>query len=886
MTLTAGARLGPYEVLSALGAGGMGEVYRAKDTRLSREVAIKVLSAEVASDPSRLKRFEKEARAASALNHPNIVTIYEIGSVDAVSYIAMERVEGSTLRELLVGGPMPTKKLLQVATQIADGLAKAHEAGIVHRDLKPENVMVTKDGLVKILDFGLAKLTQSSSGSGEGVQLPSETRTSPGVVVGTASYMSPEQASGEEIDFRSDQFSFGSIFYEMATGKRAFSKKTGVDTLAAILNDDPEPITAINPQTPAPLRWVAERCLAKEPEGRYLSTGDLARDLSSLREHISELSSGTGIAIKRPRRSTRWALLTAILAGVASLAGMLFLGRRLERASVSQPQFRQLTFRGAGIGTARFAPDGQTIVFSSQTEGKPPELLSMRLDSPEVRPLGLPPAHVLSISTSGQMAILLLRSFALYPRIGHLATEQAIYRDPFLFDGTLAEASLGGGTPRELLEDVMFADWAPNGTDVGVVHRSGNRNRVEFPIGNSIYDDEFDVLNHPRISRGQARVAFKNFGGIFLKDPGGSARGLPTNTAFEIAWSGSTGELWSSDSGAAYTDIHAVTPSGRTRLVARLTGDYVLYDIAEDGRVLLGRLVESTEILGTFPKEPRERNLSHFDLSVATDLSPDGDTLLFADVFRSDAPSAGAPNSLYVRKTDGTPSKRLGDVMFSASALSRDGSRVLSLSPAGPDYQTRFDLIPTGPGETKTLAPGLSIPVTKGRIGFFPDGRSFFFVGAPKDGPHMRVWQQDTEGGKPRAITPEGVTRPVLVGDGHFICARGPDFQWHLYPVDENGETRKVSGILPGEEPIGSTPDGLLFVRGADELKPGETVMTTRVYRVDPATGQRELWKEIPPANPRTGGGILSILFSADGKTCVWTHIRYSTELVLVEGLK
>ena len=242
MTLAAGTRLGPYEILAPLGAGGMGEVYRAKDERLSREVAIKVLPSELASDAERLKRFEKEARSASALNHPNIVTIYDIGSSEGVSWIAMERVEGATLRELLAGGPLPVRRLLQIASQIAEGLAKAHEAGIVHRDLKPENVMVTKDGLVKVLDFGLAKLTSTMSGSGEGSHLPTMTGTTPGVVVGTVGYMSPEQASGEAVDFRSDQFSFGSILYEMATGKRAFQKKTAIDTLGAILNTEPEPI--------------------------------------------------------------------------------------------------------------------------------------------------------------------------------------------------------------------------------------------------------------------------------------------------------------------------------------------------------------------------------------------------------------------------------------------------------------------------------------------------------------------------------------------------------------------------------------------------------------------------------------------------------------------
>src|SRR5215813_5937182 len=237
----------------------MGEVYRARDTRLNREVAIKVLPTELASDASRLKRFEKEARSASALNHPNIVTVYDIGWENGLSYIAMERVDGETLRKLLIGGPLPVKKLLPVATQIAEALSKAHEAGIVHRDLKPENVMVTKDGLVKVLDFGLAKPTHVGSGSGGESHLPTETGTSPGMIVGTAGYMSPEQASGDPVDFRSDQFSFGSILYEIATGKQAFRRPSAAQTMAAIIQDEPEPIARLNPKVPAPLRWTIEQ---------------------------------------------------------------------------------------------------------------------------------------------------------------------------------------------------------------------------------------------------------------------------------------------------------------------------------------------------------------------------------------------------------------------------------------------------------------------------------------------------------------------------------------------------------------------------------------------------------------------------------------------------
>ena len=241
MTLAAGTKLGPYEILSPIGAGGMGEVYKAKDTRLGREVAIKVLPEALGSDPERLKRFEREARSASALNHPNIVTIYDIGSAGAVSYIAMELVQGESLRAVLVEGALPVRRLLQIGAQMAEGLAKAHAAGIVHRDLKPENVMVTEDGLVKILDFGLAKLTQPDSSGSTATQGPTVSGCDGGgdSSSGTVGYMSPEQAVGGPIDYRSDQFSLGSILYEMATGRRAFQRGSAPQTLAAIIQEEP-----------------------------------------------------------------------------------------------------------------------------------------------------------------------------------------------------------------------------------------------------------------------------------------------------------------------------------------------------------------------------------------------------------------------------------------------------------------------------------------------------------------------------------------------------------------------------------------------------------------------------------------------------------------------
>jgi predicted ATPase len=282
----------------------MGEVYRARDPRLDRSVAIKILPAELSADSDRLHRFEREARSVSALNHPNIVTIYELAKDGSAHYIAMELIEGQTLRQLLVAGSLPIRKAIEIAAQIAEGLAKAHEAGITHRDMKPENLMVSCDGFVKILDFGLAKVA-SPVGEQHETRTLSSWQTQPGIVIGTVQYMSPEQASGAPLDFRSDQFSFGLVLYEMVTGKRAFLRGTAAEILVAIMREPTEPIAVQNPDVPAPLCWAIERCLAKDPDKRYVSTRDLARDLAAIRERFSEKPArqaeprGTNIPVQR-----------------------------------------------------------------------------------------------------------------------------------------------------------------------------------------------------------------------------------------------------------------------------------------------------------------------------------------------------------------------------------------------------------------------------------------------------------------------------------------------------------------------------------------------------------------------------------------------------------
>jgi eukaryotic-like serine/threonine-protein kinase len=367
MALPSGTKLGHYEIVAPLGAGGMGEVYRARDNKLDRAVAIKVLTAQVSGDPERLRRFEQEARAASALNHPNIITIYDVGQQDGTSYLAMEFIEGKTLREVMESGPVAQKKALYIASQIAEGLAKAHAAGIVHRDLKPENVMLTTDGLAKILDFGLAKLAGSS-------QPPEITATVltpatvPGLVMGTVGYMSPEQARGEPVDFRSDQFSLGTVLYEMLTCKRPFERASSAQTMAAIIEDDPSPVSILNPKAPVTVQWIIERCLAKEPDERYAATRDLARDLQRVRDHLSEAGTGSTLGVTPPpAHHRRW--MTAAAASAALLLGFAA-GALLFRGQVEEPPVvRNLTFSGSDQGPA-ISPDGRAAAFTSARDGK------------------------------------------------------------------------------------------------------------------------------------------------------------------------------------------------------------------------------------------------------------------------------------------------------------------------------------------------------------------------------------------------------------------------------------------------------------------------------------------------------------------------------------
>jgi len=834
MTLPAGARLGPYEILSPLGAGGMGEVWRARDTRLARDVAIKVLPAAVASDPERLKRFEKESRAASALNHPSIVTIYDIGETDGVSWIAMEFVDGKTLRELLVSGALPAKRLLQLAVPIAEGLAKAHEAGIVHRDLKPENVMVTRDGLVKILDFGLAKLSSTASGSGEGSQLPTMTGTTPGVVVGTVGYMSPEQASGEALDFRSDQFSFGSVLYEMATGKRAFQKKTAIDTLGAILNTEPEPIARLNPGVPAPLRWIADRCLAKDPRQRYASTEDLARELSTVRDHLSETS---GITEVIPDARRRRKLLPALLSTATVALGMLALKLvwKVPAPAPSLPRFQQLTFReGEQIQLARFAPDGQSIVYGVIREGKPCELLSTSVGGRESRALGLN-ANILSISSAAEMALMLGCPLA----------------------ATLAQAPLAGGAPREILEDVGGADWSPDGKSLAIVHRVGDKSRLEFPIGTVLFEST-GQMGQVKFARGGDRILFANGDALMVAEL--EAKKVKTlrerGSLGWFAWSPRGDEIWMIHQSGATSELRAFKPGGSERLIATLPGAFLLQDVAPNGRVLVEHLTEQTEMRALAPGQARETRLSWLGASYPADISPDGKTVLFTESSYQDPET-----SMYLGKTDGSDAVRLGE--GGALALSPDAK--WALARRGADTI----LIPTGAGEARPVkASGVEFG---GGATFFPDGKRVLLTGGDRDTSRLYVWGIDT--GLARPVTPDGVSleegNHTVAPNGKTVAAVDSKGTWSIYPLEGGTVVLPITGLQPTEKPVRWSADGRTLFVLADN---------GALSRLDPFSGRRVLSVQLPARS------IAHV--TPDGSAYVHARRSYFTHLMLIEGLE
>jgi hypothetical protein len=572
MPLTSGARLGPYEIQSPVGAGGMGEVYRARDTRLDRTVAIKILPAAVLNDPDRLLRFQHEARILSTLNHPNVLAIFDVGEQDVgeqndVRYLVSEFLEGQSLREVLGAGALPHRKATEYALEIAKGLAAAHEKGVVHRDLKPDNIFITGDERVKILDFGLAKQTPVES-AGESPTMTVAAPTTPGTVMGTVGYMSPEQVRGQTVDHRSDLFSFGAVLYEMVSGKRAFRGEFSVETMNAILKEDVAELSASGGHVSPGLDRIIRRCLEKKPERRFQSASDLAFAIEAL-----SATSGVSQAIPvtaAPSRKVRieWviAALVILILGIAALSMWLYKGRPAAPAT-----YTQIAFRPSYIRMARFAPGG-VVVYGASVNGEPMTLFSTRTDTLQSQALNVK-ADLLGISRSGELAVSLNRVF-----------------NSWTPSGRLARVPLGGGATRELLDDVIDADWNKAGSDLAISRRATDGSRLEYPPGKVLYETsgwisdlrfsptggQIAFLDHPVMGDDWGWVSVIDVQG---HDVQGQRRVLTQEFSSEqgLAWSPSGEEIWFSavpvESGTPSRPICAVNLKSKFRVVAsaRLT---------------------------------------------------------------------------------------------------------------------------------------------------------------------------------------------------------------------------------------------------------------------------------------------------------------------------
>lgn len=860
MLLTAGSRLGPYEIIAPLGAGGMGEVFRARDTRLRREVAIKVLPERVSRDADRLRRFEQEAHATAALNHPNILAVFDIGTNEGSPYVVSELLEGETLRERLRTGSIAARKALDYALQMAHGLAAAHEKGIIHRDLKPENLFLTKDGRVKILDFGLAKLTQAEPGVQNSVPTVT-TVTESGVVLGTVGYMSPEQVRGVPLDARCDIFSFGAILYEMLSGKRAFHGETSADTMSAILREDPPELSETNGNVSPAVQRIVQHCLEKNPEARFHSASDIAFDL----EHLSGITSTSARLAPVTGGRPRGRLLAAIAGGVGLALVLLALGWRLLGQGSGAPlaEYQKITFRTGSIGNARFTPDG-SVVYGASWDGDESQLYMARTDDLGSRELGLKDAEILSISKNGELAI---RVKALSP-------------GGYSRSGTLARVSLSGGVPREMAENVQDADWAADGAAMAVVRYLPQNShwRLEYPIGKVLFDG-VNWISHPKISPEGRWVAFadhENTGGddegsvaVIASDGKGGEKKLSSGWASlqGILWSPAGDEIWftSTRTGNA-ENAHAVTLAGKLRTVTNVPGGMWLEDL-HNGTALMVTNRRRAGIRGMPPGGKNEVELGWLGWSIMRDMSRDGRKIVFEE--ESDG---GGPNyTMFVRETDGSPPVRIGEGM--GLAISPDAKWVITKpSKGGP-----LSLMPTGAGEMRQLTHDA---VIYREVRWLPDGKRLLASGI-EAGHAARDYLIDVNNGDARAITPEGIAGVHLSPDGGSTVVLGPDGKWGIWPLEGSG-IRPIPGLNSNFYVAGWSSRGRSIYTASSRAEQ----RTAKLYEVNPLTGKMESWRTF---GADAGAGLTEVqapLFSNDGRAYAYGYARVLSEAYVVTGLK
>jgi len=894
MPLSPGTKLGPYEILAALGSGGMGEVYRARDSRLGRDVAVKVLLTSVAINHERLRRFESEARAAGALNHASLLAVYDLGSHEGAPYIVSELLEGETLRARLDAGSLGIRRAVEYGIRMAEGLAAAHQKGIVHRDLKPENVFLTRGGQLKILDFGLAKLRVDDGSDSRAQTISHDTK--PGTVLGTVGYMSPEQVKGLPADARSDVFALGVVLYEMLSGRPAFQRESTAEAMAAILKEEPPAIASLNPSVPAPVVRIAELCLEKEPDDRFHSARDVAfaleaiardsgararyqsaHDLAPPLEAAAASSSGlAALPTKRWSPRQEWALRAALAVAIVATVAVAFVaGRRFERQP--PPSYHQLTFRRGIVGRARFAPDGQAIAYSARWDGKPPEVFTTRLDLLEAQAISLAEGASLDGVHGGKALID-------YP------------------DGRLAEMTLVGGTPRDVAANVVDADWGPTG-DIAVIRWSGfsglgtgtgTRYSLEYPMGKILWESSADQLTDPRVSPDGQRVALianagtGRGGDVVIVERSGRRTVLSSGwmEVFGLAWSPNGREVWFSGGGPArrgvstidtLKDLHAVSLAGRERLLLRTAGDLTLRDVFRDGRVLVSHERRRGESRGKLAGDEKERDLTYLDGTGTVGISADGRAVLFQEY----AQAGGPQNTSYLRRVGDSSPIRLGE--GTAMALSPDGRRAIALRGNLMQGGSRLVVLSAGAESPRELP--WSMPDGVNWAWWTPDSQRVVVLSGEKDHPARSYILQPPDG-QPQPISPEG-TSCMTPGRVWVPCFHiredngGPIRVWELRRLDA-AETRPAPWIGRQEAVIAWSPDGGHAFVGGWAQPP------FHVFRVDVATGRREPWIDTSPPDPAGVEPFESVAASLtpDGRYYVYCYNRRLSDLFLVEGLR
>ena len=848
MPFEAGDRIGRYVLDSLIGVGGMGEVYRAQDPQLHRDVAIKMLTGDTAGDAGLRQRFEVEARAASTINHPNIVSVFDFGEQYGLLYIVWELVKGKTLR----GIKFTPRQTADYGAQIADGLAAAHSAGIIHRDLKPENIILTEDGRAKILDFGLAKRTGAAFPISGDDPSGTDAKAAPGLMMGTVGYMSPEQIRSQDVDARSDIFSLGLVLYEMAAGHKAFPGDSAIIVLNGLLSKEPPDL---GPDVPIALRQIIAHCIEKNPDQRFQTARDLEFALRSL-TMATVGTSGVHIKLQDPQIPLykRRGFLGAIAGGVLASLGSFFAGRRLSSSVQPPATFVPLTWQHGFISNARFTGDGRILVYSASWRGAPSDVFTVTSEGGgEAKAAGLLKAELLSVSPKGEMAVALNARFERGAPVG-----------------SLARVGAGGGSPQQVAANVTAAEWDPKGVGLAVVHVAGNVRRLEYPAGTTLVETG-SWIRTPRFSPDGSKIAFiddPELGDdrLTVVDLTGKRTELATRSMIRgLAWTPNGKEVWfaSSTKGSA-SNIEAVAPAGGvSRLVQSVPGGLSLEDLAAGERALVLSFTESVDMIGFKGADARGVSLSLLDSSSPRSLSADGSMLAFTD-------GSGPDASVYVRKTDGSaPASRLGD--GGALAISDNGQRVLALLHTKPAQYVIYSL--------DGAATKMAVGVTQAKSALFhPDGKRIVFQGGAGSGDQLWIRELDNE--QARAFGPPGVSMngPAVSPDGQFAAATGPDGKMTLYPV-EGGAARTLPGAVPGDRFIQWNRDS----KSVCVYSPYQ--LPARIERLDAQSGKRELLREIAVADA-SGVRYCELVMSADLSTVVLGLQRRLSVLQVAHGLR